>query len=293
MEDNLIEINGNLYKYKKEPALKFEHSKIYRSKISFQPQEKQPQYNNSYDSNRQQDTKKTNYEYTSKIRYKNNSPVQNGRPPYSRPQPKENHISDQRKPEKSNHLEAGLSNTNHQADIHIKKDRLYRNDFPKDSDVINERIDNPDKRQAILSTVPCQGASIYFVNNCVVATNFDDTEYYKTHSSFPNIRNEIPASQVSSLPYTTQIPRPPISNGRKPYRSYEPTIYNLKNTVRSLPQYPTPSTSHNLQYPNTSVRSLPQYPHQHMLRTQSNQSFPNLILAKRKTRSDASSTNVP
>ena len=278
----------NSYKEEKKPALKFEND--YESKISYKNQETLPQYD-SFDSNIQTEEKETNYEYKSKIRYFNNSPVQNERPIYKRPERDENLQIDQRRPETSNHQEVGLGNTHRRSESNIKKDRLYRHDFPKDSDEMNDRMDNPTKRQAIPNTVPCQGASKYFLDKCVVAKKLEDNENYKRHSSFPNINNEIPASQISSLPYTTQIPRPPISNGRNPYLSYEPTIRNPENSVRSLPQYPTPSPRNVPQ--NTSVRSLPQYPYQEPLRTSSNKSFPNLILAKRKTRSDVYNTNVP
>merc|ERR1711892_1119573 len=229
-----------------------------------------PQYSQTVEHANQ----KINYEYRSKIRYVDNAPIQNETPIYPRPQIHENL-------KRENQIRYG--NTNHRSDGHIKKDRLYRHDFEKDSDEINDRMDNPTKRQVIHNSVPCHGASKYFLDKCVLVKKLEDNEYYKRHSSFPNIQNKVPASQISSLPYKTQIPRHPISNGRKPYMSYEPTIEDPINSVKSLPQYTPPA---NIPYPTASVRSLPQYPYKQPQRSSSKISFPNLILAKRKTRSD-------
>ena len=140
-------------------------------------------------------------------------------------------------------------------------------------------MDNTKKREVNPGTIPCHGASKYFVDKCVVAKKLYDNEYYKQHSSFRNIKQPLPNS-----PFSTQIPRPPVSNGRRPFMSYEPTVENPSNSVKSLPKYSSPSPT---------VRSLPQYPYARSQSQSSSIPYPNLILAKRKTRSNLSNSDVP
>ena len=167
------------------------------------------------------------FRYKSKIRYRNNLPVQSGPVYYPGPSgvPGGDPVS-----------QTTLRNVDSNGFITVlDKDRLYRNDFPKLSEMENYNVT---KRQIAPSQMPCHSAS-----KCVLV---------KESSSIRPAQDVIHSSQVSTLPLPTQLPRPPLSSKLPylPFASYRTTPPARNELVKSLPTF-RPS----------SVRSGPQYPY--------------------------------
>ena len=167
------------------------------------------------------------YSYKSKIRYRDNLPVQTEQPFYQSPTEE---LTDVKKTTTQRNVDS-----NGYISV-LGNDRLYRHDFPKSSE---RDYYNVTKRHIASSQVPCQGTT-----PCVLV---------QENSSITYDQDVIPSSQLSSLPFPTQLPRPPLSSSKLPYlpfASYKTTAPTRKEFVKSLPTF-TPS----------SVRTRPQYPY--------------------------------
>ena len=183
------------------------------------------------------------YKYTSKIRYNGNSPYRSERVVY--PKPKQ--ISNEALENFEEYVSA------------LDRDRIYRNDFPNDNPITKEtkvkerlfRQDIPEEndvseRRIDPDFVPSHGSSKLSMKKYVLV---------KRNNSINYDQEVIPSSQISKLPYPTQIPKPPFSTKKLPYlplAKYKTSV-KTSSEVKSLPVVP-PS-------PSTPVRNSPQYPH--------------------------------
>ena len=168
------------------------------------------------------------YSYKTKIRYRNNRPVQ-----------------EREREEMTDVLADMIATTPRNVDSNgfisvLDRDRLYRNDFPAQSErrtEIDNYTDNVIKRQTAPSQVPCQGET-----PCVLV---------KENSSIrATSQDVILSSQVSSLPFPTQLPRPPTKLPYLPFAAYKTKPTSRNEFVKTLP---SPTLS--------SVRTRPQYPY--------------------------------
>ena len=182
---------------------------------------------------------KKTFSYKSKIRYDSNKPYRSENFFYPSPS-KESDEKLQIILERERLYRHDFKNS-FKSDLQKKEAReieetIFRHEFPKP--VANRRRDDESlfKISAKINSVPCHGATKYFLEECVLVK--------RNSSIIPYDQEVIPSSQVSTLPLATQIPRPPFSNPILPYLPLAKYKSNLNNLVKSLP----------------SVRSKPQYP---------------------------------
>ena len=175
---------------------------------------------------------KNKYKYKSKIRYKDNKQYR----------------------EKDVFYQNPLNDVDEKYVSVLERERLYRNDFPSSTPRTDERLYRKDfprstpridedfsqsvhKRKIDMrSSVPC--------HDCVLVK--------RNSSSIYDDQDVIPSSQISKLPYPTQIPRPPYTPSKLPYLPLA-KYKSVKNksqspkVIKSLPDLP-------------AARNSPQYP---------------------------------
>ena len=238
---------------KSQPAIRFENSKKVFPVKYLTESERKSLHPDEYLNSKLIDKNKT-YKYKSMIRYNNHEPYRSEKVTYPKPSDlkHENDIDEKyisvlereriyrndfptsRYPNDLKDPKEDFEDIEKKFFKIFERERVYRNDFP----IQEENIVT--KRQITPSSVPCHGNSKYFMENCVLV---------KRNSSIMYDQEVIPSSQVSTLPFPTQIPRPPSKLPYLPLAKYKSTtIKQEQNLIKSLPTLP--SVRNNPQYPN-------------------------------------------